>query len=481
MLGGGDDGRAGKKKKIIPRRVPMACRDPQERIRDFAEVALGYTPEEAMAEARRCIQCKEAGCRQGCPVDVDIPAFIGLIRDGRFEEAAARVQEQNLLPAVCGRVCPQENQCEKFCTMGKKHDPVAIGRLERFVGDFELARDREAPLVAPPTGKRVAVVGSGPGGLTCAADLARRGHTATIFESLHKPGGVLTYGIPEFRLPKRVVQAEIDVLRRMGVRIECNVVVGRTVTIDELFDEGFEAVYIGTGAGSPLFPDLPGENMPGIKSASGFLTRVNLMHAYQFPEYDTPVLIGRRVVVLGGGNVAMDAARTALRLGAEDVRIVYRRTEAQMPARLEERHHAAEEGVRFQFLSVPVRYEAGETGWLSRLECLCCELGEPDASGRRRPETVAGSEFMLDVDTVVIAIGQRPNPLIQATTAGLDTSRKGTIVADPATGATTRRGVFAGGDVVTGAATVILAMGAGRTAARTIDAYLRGETDPWSG
>jgi glutamate synthase (NADPH/NADH) small chain len=473
-------GQGAEKKKIIPERVPMSRRDPAERIRDFEEVAGGYTPDEAMAEASRCLGCKQPYCREGCPVGVDIPAFIGLIKEGLFEAAAAKVREENLLPAICGRVCPQENQCEQRCTLGQKYEPVAIGRLERFLGDYELARGKEVPETAPPSGRRVAVVGSGPGGLACAADLARLGHRVKLFESLHVPGGVLVYGIPEFRLPKRIVQAEIEALCRLGVEIECTVVVGRTVTIDELFAEGFDAVFVGTGAGSPRFPGIPGQNLPGVQSANGLLTRVNLMRAYRFPEYDTPVRIGRRVVVLGGGNVAMDAARTALRLGADEVRVVYRRSREELPARQEEVHHAEEEGVRFTFLAAPVRCLAGPDGRLGALECLRFELGAPDASGRRSPVPIPGSEFIMEVDNVIVAIGQGPNPLIQQTTPDLEVSPKGMIVADPETGATSKRGVFAGGDIVAGAATVIMAMGAGRKAARAIDAYLRGGVDPWN-
>ncbi|MBE0467248.1 MAG: NADPH-dependent glutamate synthase [Candidatus Desulforudis sp.] len=474
-----DGGNGAAKRKIIPRRVSMSRREPALRIKDFEEVSPGYTAEEAVAEANRCIQCKEPHCRDGCPVGLDIPTFIGLIAEGRFEAAAAKIREENLLPAVCGRVCPQEAQCEQQCTMGKKYDPVAIGRLERFVGDFELARGKEAPPMAPPSGRRAAVVGSGPGALACAADLARRGHAVTIFESLHKPGGVLTFGIPEFRLPKRVVEAEIEVLRRMDVTIECNVVVGRTVTVDELLEEGFSAVYIGTGAGSPRFPNIPGQNLPGVQSASGFLTRVNLMKAYRFPEYDTPVRVGSRVVVLGGGNVAMDAARTALRLGAEEVRVLYRRSREELPARREEIHHAEEEGVELMLLTAPVCCIGGEDGRINRIECVCCELGDLDESGRRRPIPIPGAGLTVETDNVIVAIGQSPNPLIQRMTAGLETLGRGMIKVDPETGATTKRGVFAGGDVVTGAATVILAMGAGRVAARAIDDYLRGGNDFW--
>lgn len=461
------------KKEIIPKRHPMPVQDPRERIKNFNEVALGYDEETAVAEAKRCLQCKKEPCRQGCPVEVDIPAFIRMVAARDFEGAIKKIKEKNALPAVCGRVCPQENQCEKYCTLGKKHEPVAIGRLERFCADWELARGVFPQEVAPPTGFKVAVVGSGPAGLTCAADLAKLGHKVTVFEALHVPGGVLMYGIPEFRLPKRVVQAEIDNLRNLGVEIVTNAVVGKFATVDELMEEeGYDAVFIGTGAGLPYFMNIPGENSCGVYSANEFLTRVNLMKAYLFPEWDTPIKVGRRVAVIGGGNVAMDAARTALRLGAEESWIVYRRTEKEMPARHEEVENAKEEGIKFAFLTNPVRILADENGWVKGMECLRYELGEPDESGRRRPIPIPGSEFVMEVDTVVVAIGQAPNPLVPRTTKGLEIGKKGNIVADPATGATSKPGVFAGGDVVTGAATVILAMGAGRIAARSIHAYL---------
>lgn len=461
------------KKEIIPKKHPMPVQDPQERIKNFNEVALGYDEETAVAEAKRCLQCKKEPCRQGCPVEVDIPSFIRMVAARDFEGAIKKIKEKNALPAVCGRVCPQENQCEKYCTLGKKHEPVAIGRLERFCADWELVRGVFPQEVAPPTGFKVAVVGSGPAGLTCAADLAKLGHKVTVFEALHVPGGVLMYGIPEFRLPKRVVQAEIDNLRNLGVEIITNAVVGKFATVDELMEEeGYDAVFIGTGAGLPYFMNIPGENSCGVYSANEFLTRVNLMKAYLFPEWDTPIKVGRKVAVIGGGNVAMDAARTALRLGAEESWIVYRRTEKEMPARHEEVENAKEEGIKFAFLTNPVRILADENGWVKGMECLRYELGEPDESGRRRPVPIPGSEFIMEVDTVVVAIGQAPNPLVPRTTRGLEIGKKGNIVADPATGATSKPGVFAGGDVVTGAATVILAMGAGRIAARSIHAYL---------
>ncbi|MBE3584689.1 NADPH-dependent glutamate synthase [Desulfofundulus thermocisternus] len=461
------------KKEIIPKKHPMPSQDPRERIRNFNEVALGYDEETAVAEAKRCLQCKKEPCRQGCPVEVDIPAFIRLVAQRDFAGAIKKIKEKNALPAVCGRVCPQENQCEKYCTLGKKHEPVGIGRLERFCADWELARGVRPQEVAPPTGFKVAVVGSGPAGLTCAADLAKLGHRVTIFEALHVAGGVLMYGIPEFRLPKRVVQAEIENLKKLGVEIVTNAVVGKFATVDDLMEEeGFDAVFIGTGAGLPYFMNIPGENSCGVYSANEFLTRTNLMKAYLFPEWDTPIKVGRKVAVIGGGNVAMDAARTALRLGAEESWIVYRRSEKELPARHEEVEHAREEGIKFAFLTNPVRILADENGWVKGMECLRYELGEPDESGRRRPVPIPGSEFVMEVDTVVVAIGQAPNPLVPRTTRGLELGKKGNIVADPQTGATSKPGVFAGGDVVTGAATVILAMGAGRVAARSIHDYL---------
>ncbi|MGB9802649.1 NADPH-dependent glutamate synthase [Desulfofundulus sp.] len=461
------------KKEIIPQKHPMPAQDPHERIRNFNEVALGYDEETAVAEAKRCLQCKKEPCRQGCPVEVDIPAFIRLVAERDFAGAIKKIKEKNALPAVCGRVCPQENQCEKYCTLGKKHEPVGIGRLERFCADWELARGVIPQEVAPPTGFKVAVVGSGPAGLTCAADLAKLGHRVTVFEALHVAGGVLMYGIPEFRLPKRVVQAEVENLKKLGVEIITNAVVGKFATVDELMEEeGYDAVFIGTGAGLPYFMNIPGENSCGVYSANEFLTRTNLMKAYLFPEWDTPIKVGRKVAVIGGGNVAMDAARTALRLGAEESWIVYRRSEKELPARHEEVEHAREEGIKFAFLTNPVRILADENGWVKGMECLRYELGEPDESGRRRPVPIPGSEFVMDVDTVVVAIGQAPNPLVPRTTRGLELGRKGNIVADPQTGATSKPGVFAGGDVVTGAATVILAMGAGRIAARSIHEYL---------
>jgi glutamate synthase (NADPH/NADH) small chain len=462
------------KKKIMPHKNPMPAQDPVERARNFNEVALGYTAETAAAEANRCLQCKNRPCSAGCPVEVDIPAFIELASQQDFAGAIKKLKEKNVLPGVCGRVCPQENQCEKYCTLGKKHEPVAIGRLERFCADWELANGLLPQQTSPPNGKKVAVLGSGPAGLTCAADLAKLGFKVTVFEALHVPGGVLMYGIPEFRLPKSVVQAEVQNLKKLGVDIQVNAVVGKFATVEEIMGEyGYDAVFIGTGAGLPHFMRIPGENACGVYSANEFLTRTNLMKAYLFPEYDTPIRVGRKVAVLGGGNVAMDSARTALRLGAEESWIVYRRTKNELPARHEEVEHAEEEGVRFAFLTSPTRILYDDDFWVTGMECLQYELGEPDESGRRSPVPIKGSEFTFEADTVVVAIGQGPNPLVPRTTKGLACNRKGNITADLETGATSLPGVFAGGDVVTGAATVILAMGAGRTAARAINDYLK--------
>ncbi|NLJ76787.1 MAG: NADPH-dependent glutamate synthase [Peptococcaceae bacterium] len=461
------------KKRIVSTKNPMPTQDPSVRAGNFNEVALGYSEEAVVAEANRCLHCKNEPCRQGCPVEIDIPAFIKLAAQGDFKGAIGKIKEKNALPGVCGRVCPQENQCEKYCTLGKKHEPVAIGRIERYCADWELAHGAPIPETSAPKDKKVAIVGSGPSGLTCAADLAKRGYQVTIFEALHVAGGVLMYGIPEFRLPKAVVQAEVQNLKKLGVDIQVNAVVGKFATVDELRKEfGFDAVFIGTGAGLPYFMNIPGENACGVYSANEFLTRTNLMKAYLFPEYDTPIRIGRKVAVLGGGNVAMDSARTALRLGAEESWIVYRRSRVELPARHEEVEHAAEEGVQFKFLTSPTSILYNDDYWVTGMECLEYELGEPDESGRRRPVPIKGSEFVIDVDTVVVAIGQGPNPLVPRTTEGLACNRRGNIIADGETGATSLPGIFAGGDVVTGAATVILAMGAGKTAARAIDAYL---------
>jgi len=458
---------------LIKEKIPMPAQDPKVRIKNFNEVALGYSEEDALKEAERCIQCKKPGCRQGCPVQVDIPEFIAKIREKDFIGAANSIKQYNNLPAICGRVCPQENQCEKYCVVGKKGDPVAIGRLERFVADYAMAHDPSKPQPVPSNGMKVAVVGSGPAGLTCAADLRKMGYEVTIFEALHVPGGVLMYGIPEFRLPKAVVQKEIDMLRDLGVEIKVNSVIGKIETVNDLLAQGYDAVFIGTGAGLPYFMNIPGENYNGVYSANEFLTRVNLMKGYLFPEYATPVKVGRRVAVCGAGNVAMDAARTALRLGAEEVYIVYRRSKAEIPARHEELEHALEEGVQLVLLTSPVEILGNEEGWVTGMKCIRFELGEPDESGRRRPVPIEGSEFVMEVDTVIMAIGQGPNPLVPSTTEGLATTKRGNIVADEETGQTSLEGVFAGGDIVTGAATVILAMGAGKKAAQAIDAYLK--------
>lgn len=454
------------------KKVPMPEQEPQVRNQNFSEVALGYTEEMAVEEARRCLNCKHRPCTEGCPVNVRIPEFISRIAGGEFEKAYEIIYETNSLPAICGRVCPQETQCEQKCVRGIKGEPVAIGRLERFAADWYMKNVRKPVAKTPRNGRKVAVIGSGPAGLTCAGDLAKMGYDVTIFEAFHKAGGVLVYGIPEFRLPKALVEKEIEALKALGVEIRTNMVIGKTLTIDEIFDEGYDAVFIGSGAGLPMFMGIPGENLNGVYSANEFLTRINLMKAYKFPETDTPVKCGRNVAVVGGGNVAMDAARSAKRLGAENVYIVYRRSEAEMPARAEEVHHAKEEGIIFKFLTNPVRILGDDKGWVIGMECVSMTLGEPDASGRRRPVPVEGSEHIIDVDTVIIAIGTTPNPLIRTTTPGLETNRRGCIVADE-NGKTSREGVFAGGDAVTGAATVILAMGAGKRAAKAIDEYIR--------
>jgi glutamate synthase (NADPH/NADH) small chain len=446
---------------------------PEIRRRNFQEVPLGYTIALAQAEASRCLQCRKPSCVEGCPVGVDIPGFIRLISEGDMTGAIRNLWRKNSLPAVCGRVCPQEIQCEGKCIVGKKGDPVAIGNLERFAADYERAYGSgELPPKAESTGKRIAVVGSGPSGLTVAGDLIVKGHSVTVFEAFHKSGGVLIYGIPEFRLPKEIVAQEVHFLERLGVRIECNEVVGRTITIDELFEQGFDAVYVGVGAGLPRFMNLPGENLIGILSANEYLTRANLMKAYKFPEVDTPIPHGKKVAVLGGGNVAMDSARTAMRLGAERVQIVYRRSREEMPARAAEGHHAEEEGIEFLLLTNPTRYLGDDRGRLVGMECIKMELGEPDDSGRRRPVAVPGSEFEIECDLCIVAVGSGANPLLTSSTPGLKLNKWGYIVADPETGKTFKKGVWAGGDIVTGAATVILAMGAGRKAADSIHEYL---------
>ena len=455
------------------KRTPVTEQAPEVRAKNFDEVCLGYDEERAIKEANRCLGCKNPKCVEGCPVSIDIPGFIAEVKKGDFEAAAKDIAKYSALPAVCGRVCPQETQCEGKCVLGIKGEPVAIGKLEKFTADWSRKNDVDLTFKEASKGKKVAVIGSGPAGLTCAGDLAKKGYDVTVFEALHEPGGVLVYGIPEFRLPKdEVVKAEIDNIKKLGVKIETDVVIGRTVTIDELMEEEkFDAVFIGSGAGLPKFMGIPGENSNGVFAANEFLTRINLMKAYK-DDYQTPVKVGKKVAVVGGGNVAMDAARTALRLGAE-THIVYRRSEAELPARLEEVHHAKEEGVIFDVLTNPTEIIADENGWVKGMKCVKMELGEPDASGRRRPVVVEGSEFILDVDTVIMSLGTSPNPLIASTTKGLDINKWKCIIADEETGLTSKEGVYAGGDAVTGAATVILAMGAGKKAATAIDEYLQ--------
>lgn len=461
-----------KKEKLKVPRQKMPEQEPRVRARNFNEVPFGYKPEQAQLESSRCLQCKKPKCIEGCPVEIDIPAFVKLISEGNYSGAARKLKERNSLPAVCGRVCPQEDQCEKLCIVGKKDEPVAVGRLERFAADWEREKGGVfIPEKAPPTGKKVAVVGSGPAGLTLAGDLILKGHAVTIFEALHKTGGVLIYGIPEFRLPKDIVQAEVNYVESLGVKIEVNCVVGRIETVDELLQE-YDAVFLGLGAGLPQFLGVPGENLCGVYSANEYLTRSNLMKAYLFPQYDTPIARGKNVAVFGAGNVAMDGARTALRLGAETVRIIYRRSRDEMPARIEEIHHAEEEGVQFYLLTAPVRFLGNDQGWVTGVECLRMELGEPDESGRRRPIPIKGSEFQLECDLAVVAIGAGANPLLPTATPGLELNKRGYIVADLETGKTSKTGVWAGGDIVTGSATVILAMGAGRKAANSIHEYL---------
>jgi len=462
--------------KLDLNRVPMTRQDPQARAKNFDEVALGYSPEEAQAEAERCIQCPKHPCCDGCPVEIDILGFIQALHEGDMPSAVRILKDKNSLPGICGRVCPQESQCEDTCALAKKAAPIAIGRLERYVADWERANKgavKKKTRKPKPSGKKIAVVGSGPAGLTAAADLARMGHSVTIFEALHVAGGVLMYGIPEFRLPKAIVQGEVDYVVSLGVAIELDAVIGKTITVDELLEGGYDAVFLGPGAGAPMFLGIPGENCNGIYSANEFLTRVNLMKAYKFPEYDTPVKVGERVGVVGGGNVAMDAARCALRLGAE-VSIIYRRSEAEMPARREEVENAQEEGIDFKLLTNPKRFINNDQNWVVGVECYRMELGEPDNSGRRRPIAIPGSEFILPVDMAVAALGTIPNPIIPKSTEGLDTTRWGTIISEEVSGRTSRDGVWCGGDMATGAATVISAMGAGKRAAADIDGYLRG-------
>lgn len=467
-----------------PTKVKMSLQDSEKRINNFDEVALGYSKEEALEEAKRCLQCKNPACVQGCPVEVDIPDFIKLIIEGKYEKAGVKIKEKNNLPAVCGRVCPQEEQCEAKCIVGIKGESVAIGRLERFAAEQLDAVDvnnngldgKEADNLDTLTdtgNRRVAVVGSGPAGLTAAADLAKMGYQVTVFEAFHKAGGVLSYGIPEFRLPKSVVEKEVESIKKLGVNIEVNKVIGKIKSVDELLENNYDAAFIGTGAGLPWFLNIEGENLNGVYSANEFLTRVNLMKSYKFPEYRTPVHIGKKVAVVGAGNVAMDAARTALRLGAKESMIVYRRSRKQMPAREEEIEHAEEEGIKFNLLNNPTKIVGDDTGTVTGMECIKMKLGEPDESGRKRPIPIQGSEFVLDVDTVIMAIGQGPNPILLDDTPDLKTNKWGTIAADENTGQTSKEGVFAGGDIVTGAATVIKAMGAGKKAARAIDQYIK--------
>jgi glutamate synthase (NADPH/NADH) small chain len=467
-----------KQLKKTKRRERMPEQDPKKRIQNFNEVALGYTRENAIREASRCLQCKNMPCVEGCPVNITIPAFIKKVKEGDFMGAIHVIKETNALPAVCGRVCPQESQCESKCVLGKKGEPIAIGRLERFSADYEAQQgDIRTPENPKPTGKKVAVIGAGPAGLTVAGELSKKGHDVTVYEALHKAGGVLVYGIPEFRLPKAIVQREVDYVGKLGAKIKVDVIVGQAVTVDELFEQGFDAIFVGTGAGLPYFLNIPGENLNGVYSANEFLTRANLMKAYLFPEYDTPVRVGSKVAVIGGGNVAMDSARVAKRLGADHVYLVYRRSRAEMPARAEEAHHAEEEGIDFRLLTNPIKVVGDENGWVTGLEVVKQQLGEPDASGRRRPMDIPGSNYIIDVDVVIVAIGQGPNPILTQSGAGLELRKSGNIVADTETGKTSRKGVFAGGDIVTGAATVILAMGAGRKAATAMDEYLK--TGKW--
>ena len=457
---------------MSPNKVKMPEQDPNVRNKNFEEVSLGYTKEQAMEEATRCLNCKKPFCMDGCPVGVPIPEFIHHVAEGEFEEAYQTITRENALPAICGRVCPQENQCEGKCVRGIKTESVGIGRLERFVADYHREHGKPAELKVEKNGKKVAVIGSGPAGITCAGELAKKGYDVTVFEALHKTGGVLSYGIPEFRLPKKLVQSEVDGVAALGVDFETNVVVGRSITIDELQEQGYQGIFVGSGAGLPRFQGIPGENLNGVYAANEFLTRVNLMKGYQFPDHPTPVRVTDTVCVIGAGNVAMDAARTALRLGAE-VHIVYRRSEAELPARAEEVHHAKEEGIIFDLLTNPKEILVDENGHVNGMKVVKMELGEPDASGRRRPVEIPGSEYDMDVDTVIMSLGTSPNPLISSTTKGLDINKRRCIVAEEETGKTSKDGVYAGGDAVTGAATVILAMGAGKAGARGIDEYLK--------
>ena len=460
-----------RKKKFIPDRVPMPERPATERVEDFNEVPRGYAAEQAVAEAGRCLMCKKSVCVGGCPVEIDIPGFIDLVASGDFAGAIKKVKEKNLLPAVCGRVCPQTEQCEEVCILGKKGTAAGIGNLERFVADWELEHGVVLPDTAPSTGKSVAIVGSGPAGLTVAGDLIQLGHDVVIYEALHEPGGVLVYGIPEFRLPKAIVAEEINNLVKLGVRIELDYIIGRTLTVDDLL-EMHDAAFVAVGAGSPVFMKIPGESLIGVYSASEYLTRSNLMRAYNFPEWDTPMNPGKNVAVIGGGNVAMDSARTALRLGADNVYLVYRRSRKEMPARVEEIHHAEQEGIQFKLLENPKRILGNDAGYVTGIELISMELGEPDSSSRRRPIPIEGSEHVFEVDTVIMAIGQNANPLLSSATPDMELNKWGYVVADPDTMATSKEGVYAGGDIVRGAATVILAMGDGRKAARAMHEYI---------
>jgi glutamate synthase (NADPH/NADH) small chain len=464
----------------VKQRTAMPMQDPKERTHNFEQVAQGYTEEMALAEAARCLQCKNPACISGCPVAVDIPVFVKQVKEKDYQGAIDTIKATNNLPAVCGRVCPQETQCEVKCLLSRTGQPIAVGRLERFAADWEAENGAGKVERTSSSGRKVAVVGAGPAGLTCAGDLAKMGYDVTIYESLHAPGGVLIYGIPEFRLPKDVVRREVDYVRKLGANIETDVVVGRTITIDELFEDGYEAVFVGSGAGLPMFMHIPGENLNGVYSANEWLTRINLMKANRFPEFDTPVKHGTTVAVVGAGNVAMDAVRCALRLGAEKAMIVYRRSRAEMPARLEELENAEQEDVEFHLLTNPVRVLGNDKGWVTGLECIKMELGEPDKSGRRRPVPVPGSEHVLECDIVVMALGTTPNPILSTTTPGLNAHDWGGLLADETTGRTTKPGVWAGGDAVTGSATVILAMGAGKAAAKDIDQYLSGRRRDWS-
>ncbi len=460
---------------IPPQKMPEQI--PSERVRNVNEVPYGFSEEMAIAEAQRCLQCKNAPCIKGCPVEINIPAFLKYITEKKFREAINIIKETSILPAVCGRVCPQEEQCQKPCTVGKSLKSVdlavQIGKLERYVADWEMAQaEAETPVIKPETGKKIAIIGCGPAGITVAADCRREGHQVTIFEALHKPGGVLAYGIPEFRLPKKIVNRDVDNLVRMGVELRTNMVIGKIYTIDELMENGYDAVFVGTGAGLPVFLNIPGENLNGVYSANEYLTRANLMQAYSFPNTATPIARSKNVAVFGGGNVAMDSARTALRLGAQNVYLVYRRSRDEMPARKEEVHHAEEEGVQMNYLQNPVRFIGDDRGWVTGVECLRMELGEPDDSGRRRPVPIRGSEFVIPVDACIVAIGNASNPLIPHTSPDIKVTKWGNIIADEETLKTSKKGVFAGGDIVLGAATVILAMGQGRKAAHAINEYL---------